>query len=265
MILISASRHKTLIVSLAVLFGCTGISGVSNFVRAVATTQPAAVTTTQTASTAAATTQSSDNGGLNLVAEIDLNGELVESPRGFSLSLDSFGPSDQPSLTKLLDTLKRAKDDDSLSGVYLNLSDFDLSLTQSQEVGQMLDQLRSAGKKIAIYASDYDTNTYLLGVHADTLAMSTHGEMYIPGVELQLMFFKGLFDKLHIQADMVQIGKFKGAEEPLTRSQASPEFAAQITGLVNSWYDQIISEIVQYRHITRDQAVSAVDEGIMEG
>ncbi|HTV48902.1 MAG TPA: signal peptide peptidase SppA [Phycisphaerae bacterium] len=247
-------RNTALIASLAVLFG---IGGAANFAGATATTQPAAATSQPS--------ESSDNGGLNLVAEIDLNGELLESPRGFSLSLDNFGPNDQPSLTKLLDTLKRVKDDDSLSGVYLNLSDFDLTLAQTQELGQMFDQLRSAGKKIAIYASDFDTNTYLLGIHADTLAMATHGELYIPGVELQLMFFKGLLDKFHIQADMVQIGKFKGAEEPLTRSQASPEFAAQITGLVNSWYDQIISEIVQYRHISRVAAINAIDEGIMEG
>jgi protease IV len=203
--------------------------------------------------------------GLNLVAEIDLNGALLESPRGFSFSLDNFGPDDQPSLTKLLDTLKRAQQDDSLSGVYLDLSNFDLSLTQSQELGQMLDHLRSSGKKVAIYSSDFDTNTYLLGTHADTLAMATHGELFIPGVELQLMFFKGLFDKLHLQADMVQIGKYKGAEEPLTRTSASPEFAAQINGLVNAWYNQIINQIVQYRHISRAQAINAVDEGIMEG
>ncbi len=202
----------------------------------------------------------------NRIAVITLEGQLQEHPSGFSFSWLSMGPSRQSSLTQTMTQLVHAARDKSIQGVFLNLRSFDLSLTQSQELGELIANLRAKGKKVAVFSPDFDTNTYLLASYANDAIMSRHGDLFLPGVAIQLMFFKGLLSKLDLQADMVQIGKFKGAEEPMTRSSASPAFAKQINRLITAWYGQIVATIAQNRpNLTHSQIVSAINTSWMEG
>ncbi len=202
----------------------------------------------------------------NRIAVITLQGQLREHPSGFSFSWLSMGPSRQSSLTQTMTQLVHAARDKSIQGVFLNLRSFDLSLTQSQELGELIANLRAKGKKVAVFSPDFDTNTYLLASYANDAVMSRHGDLFLPGVAIQLMFFKGLLSKLDLQADMVQIGKFKGAEEPMTRSSASPAFAKQINRLITAWYGQIVATIAQNRpNLTHSQIVSAINTSWMEG
>ena len=198
------------------------------------------------------------------VAEITLEGQLLSRPQGFSLSLFNLGPSHQPSLTQLMTKLDNIAKNPAVDGVFFDLKSFSLSLTQSQELGALIEHLRKAHKQVAVYASNFDTNTYLMASYANTVMMAKHGDMFLPGVALQLMFFKGILAKFHIHADMVQIGKFKGAEEPLTRESASPAFAAQIQGLVDAWYGQIVHTIAHNRNIAPAKVKAAIDNGWME-
>lgn len=202
----------------------------------------------------------------NRIAVITLQGQLREHPSGFSFSWLSMGPSRQSSLTQTMTQLVHAARDKSIQGVFLNLRSFDLSLTQSQELGELIANLRANGKKVAVFSPDFDTNTYLLASYANDAVMSRHGDLFLPGVAIQLMFFKGLLSKLDLQADMVQIGKFKGAQEPMTRSSASPAFARQINRLITAWYGQIVATIAQNRpNLTHSQIVSAINTSWMEG
>lgn len=202
----------------------------------------------------------------NRIAEITLEGQLQEHPSGFSFSWLTMGPSRQSSLTQTMTQLLRAAHDPAIQGVFLNLRSFDLSLTQSQELGELIADLRAKGKKVAVFSPDFDTNTYLLASYANDAIMSRHGDLFLPGVAIQLMFFKGLLSKLDLQADMVQIGKFKGAEEPMTRNSASPAFARQINRLITAWYGQIVATIAKNKpQLTHSQIVSAINTGWMEG
>jgi protease-4 len=202
----------------------------------------------------------------NRIAEITLEGQLQEHPSGFSFNWLSMGPSHQSALTQVIAQLDRAAKDPSIQGVFLNLKSFSLSLTQSQELGELIDNLRAKGKKVAVFAPDFDTNTYLLASYANDAIMSRHGDLFLPGVAIQLMFFKGLLSKLDLQADMVQIGKFKGAEEPMTRSSASPAFSRQISRLIHGWYGQIVSTVAKNRpKLSRSDITAAINTGWMEG
>ena len=82
---------------------------------------------------------------------------------------------------------------------------------------------------------------------------------------LGLMFWAGLFEKLHIQADMVQVGKFKGAAEPYTRTEASPEFKKEIDTLVDGMYGHLVTLVADNRKLTADEVKAAIDEGWLTG
>ncbi len=199
------------------------------------------------------------------VALIALSGALAERPESFSLSM-LLNSGKTPALSDLIQTLNAAAKDSSLSGVVLDFSSFSLTLNESQEIGGLLANLRKSGKRVAIYTSDFDTPTYVLASYADTIIMPESGDVLIPGAGMEMVFFAGTLEKLHMSADFVQIGKFKGAEEPFTRTSASPEYKGQIEKLVDGMYQQVVSMIAANRpNLTDDQVKKAIDAGWMSG
>ena len=200
------------------------------------------------------------------VVEIRLSGALADRPHSFNFSLLSLAANRRPALTHLIDRCNALAKNPAVAGVFLNLQGFDLTLTQAQEVAELIHHLRRAGKKVAIYATNFDTNTYLMATAGNEIIMAPHGDMFLPGVQLQLMFFQGVLQKLHLQADMVQIGKYKGAEEPLTRTSASPAFAGEIPTVVNTWFDEIIATIARNRPMLKPADVHAdINRGWFDG
>jgi protease-4 len=72
--------------------------------------------------------------------------------------------------------------------------------------------------------------------------VSPAGSVDAIGIAAQLVFFhKLLSDELGLDVDFLQVGKYKGAEEPFTRDGPSPEarasLEATLAGLRTSWLD----------------------------
>ncbi|MCL2640974.1 MAG: signal peptide peptidase SppA [Phycisphaerales bacterium] len=202
------------------------------------------------------------------VGVVRLSQQLQERPVSFQFSLtDLSGASVRsPALSSLITTLTRAAKDESLAGMFFDVSAFELSLSQAQELGELMGNLRKSGKKVVVYASDFDTSTYVLASHADAVVMPECGNVLMPGVGMQMMFFKGVLDKLHLKADFVQVGKFKGAEEPFTRTSASAEYRAEITKLTDGMYGQLVKGIAANRpKMTEEGVKKVIDEGWISG
>jgi protease-4 len=194
------------------------------------------------------------------IACFDLTAAIVEKPADFSL----LG-SDPSALTlrSLIDRLHHARDDKEIRAVMLTLGSPATNLSQSQEIRDALIDIRKAGKKVFVYADGYDTDTYTIASGATNICILPGGGIEIPGVGIETMYLKGLFDKLGVQADYVQIGAYKGADEEFTRTGPSPEFTGELNKLMDSLYDQVITGISTSRNLPVDQVKSAVDEAIL--
>lgn len=199
------------------------------------------------------------------VAVFRLSNTLLERPADFTLNLFGGLPEKSPALSQLTVQLNRAAKDPSIAGVMLELNAFDLSLAQAQELGSLLRNLRENKKRVAVYSPEFDTTTYLVASHADTVIMPENGTVLMPGVSMGLMFWKGMLDNVKLKADMVQVGKFKGAEEPYTRTEASPELKAQINELADALYGQIVSTIARNRGMEEKEAKAVIDEAWFTG
>ena len=70
----------------------------------------------------------------------------------------------------------------------------------------LVPQLVKAGKKVFVYADAYDTIGYTVASAATNICLMEGGEIEIPGVGLETMFYKGIFDKVGVKADSIQIG-----------------------------------------------------------
>lgn len=199
------------------------------------------------------------------VGVITIGNMLTERPAAFSPSQLLGGGSKSTALSQLMATLNKAVSDSNLSGILFDLKGFNLSLSQAQELGGMIQKLRGDGKKVFVFATIFTPATYILATHADAVLMPDEGSVLLPGVDLGMLFFKGLLDKIGVQADLLQVGKYKGAEEPFTRTEASPEYKEQMTKIVDGLYGQMVQAISVNRKLGQEKAVAAIDQAWFTG
>ncbi len=60
----------------------------------------------------------------------------------------------------------------------------------------------------------------------------------------EITFYKDLFEKLSIKADFLQMGDFKGAAEPYTRSGMSPEFRKNYESIIDDFFQKSYVETI---------------------
>jgi protease-4 len=65
-----------------------------------------------------------------------------------------------------------------------------------------------------------------------------------------------------VKADMLQVGDFKGASEPLTRSEMSPEFRKQFESVIDDLYNQMVDTIAAERKLDRGRVKDLLDQGL---
>jgi protease-4 len=196
---------------------------------------------------------------LTKVAYFDLAQPVLEKPSDFSL----FGSDTGLTLRSLVERMHKARDDKDIRAVLLTLGEPSLNLAQAQEIRDALGELRKAGKKTFVYADNYDTVGYTIATGATDVCLLAGGEIMIPGIGMEATFYKGTLEKVGVKADYVQIGEYKGAEEPYTRTTASPELKGELNSLVDAMYEQIVDGIATHRNVSKDAVRQLIDDTIV--
>jgi protease-4 len=180
--------------------------------------------------------------GVLLVA---LDGSLVEQPaRRSASSLVGGRVAREHRLRDVVAAVDAAASDDRVKAIALDLERF-VGGGQSAiaTLGEALDRARKAGKPVLAYATGYTDDSYQLASHASEIWMNPLGAVAIAGPGGNNLYFKGLFDKLGVTANVYRVGTYKAAVEPYTRSDMSPEARAnaQALGLamLETWRDDV--------------------------
>jgi protease-4 len=195
------------------------------------------------------------------IAHIRLSGDLEE---GAGPAETLLGASEETFKTKL-DRLRKARKDSSVAAVLLELDEPTLGLARIDELSQAIAEVRKSGKKVYAYTDSANTGGYLLALAADEIIMPESGVLMLTGMRMEITFYKELFEKLGIQADMLQMGEFKGAAEPYTRSNLSEPSRKQLTSVLDDRYDHdLVERMVKARPAkkwTPEEVKQRIDQG----
>lgn len=165
------------------------------------------------------------------VAILEIEGSPAEVETGFTW----LGDGGQ-TLLGLVETLDTLAIDDEFSGVLIRLKDASLGYTQVEELGSAMQRVRDAGKRVDLFSEGYGTTDLLLGAHADQVLIQTGGGVSFPGLYMEEMFLADTLEWVGVQAQLVQVGDYKGANEQMTRSAPSPEWDQNISSLLDAMY-----------------------------
>lgn len=134
------------------------------------------------------------------------------------------GAPDVMSLRDVTKTIRAAAADPKITGMFIDgRADSFNGYATLKEVRGALQAFRDAGKKIYAYDVNLTEREYYLSSMADELWLNPVGAVEINGFGAEQLFWTGAFEKYGIGIQIVRVGTYKGAVEPFTRKEFSPE------------------------------------------
>jgi protease IV len=194
------------------------------------------------------------------VIELSLEGEVVEDQAPFTW-LQRFFPRPVIGLRELILALRDAEGDPEISILLLYLGPNSLGWGRAQELRQAIQSFRAAGKKAVAFIEEADTLDYFLATACDQIIFAPLGSVGLTGLLSEVIYFKGILDKLAIQPELLQAGKYKSAVEPYTRTGPSPAQSESINSLLDSLYEQLATGIAEGRGLATTQVRDLIDQG----
>ena len=167
-----------------------------------------------------------------------------------------------PHLHRLVERLDKAAADSRVKGVVVAIDSPDLGRGRAEEVRAAIERIKKAGKPVAAHLVSGAAAHYAVASACDTIAMPPAATLELTGVRSEMMFFKSMLDRLGVAAEILQVGEFKGAGEPLTRDSMSPALRAQYESFVGDLYEQLVERVADERGLTAERVRELIDTGV---
>lgn len=183
---------------------------------------------------------------------LKLAGQLTDSPP--TVDFEKVNPSAH--LQRILQAMKKLQTDPDTVGLLIYLNGAKLRLTQVRQLYDAIKELRAHHRKVLVFSETYDLLGYTLASAADKILLQYKGQVMLQGISTEEMYFKDLLDKVGMKADFYQHGKYKGADEAMTRVGPSEAWDQNINALLDDLYAQVIDMIAKGRNRTQPQIES---------
>jgi len=201
----------------------------------------------------------------NSILKLDLNRPIVENasteddnpfatiPNPFFESTEKIG------LIQILSALERARIDNNVKGIYLDVSFPMAGYAKLTEIRNALEKFKRSGKFIYAYANSYSEKAYYIASVADEAYLNPSGLLDFNGISVQYMFYKKAFDKLEIEPLVFRVGQYKSAVEPFIRENMSPENKMQTQSFISSINREVFSKISVSKKISANKLNQIAD------
>ena len=213
------------------------------------------------ASSAESETQVNDNS----VMTLNLNGVVNErssasTPFDFLLSqadMQSYG------LDDILASIKKAKENDKIKGIYLQCNVISTGWASLQAIRDALVDFKESGKFIVAYADNYMQGSYYIASVADKVVLNPSGGVDWRGLAAGATYYKDLLDKLGVEMQIFKVGTYKSAVEPYLTNEMSEANREQLTEFVQSIWGNVTKAVAESRHLTVEQLQAAADSSML--
>ncbi|MDD4001450.1 MAG: signal peptide peptidase SppA [Bacteroidales bacterium] len=222
------------------------------------------------ASSTSATPQINDNSVLVLKLDKPIYDREISDFTALLSSSSEINSNSSIGLTEFISVIKKAKTDDKIKAIML-----DLSLLQAngwatvEEMREALLDFKSSKKKIYAFSDTYTQNAYYLATVADEIYLNPVGHVQLTGLGGQVMFIKDMLDKFDIDVELLRPANndFKSAGEMFINNKMSQANRTQVKAYISSIWDYISNNMAVSRKIdiqTLNKNVSNLESFIAE-
>jgi len=188
------------------------------------------------------------------VLELKLNTPIPDrAPKTpTSFWVNSFGMNKVVGLDEILKNIEKAKKDDNIKGIYLELSVIPSGIGTMEEIRDKLLEFKESGKFILCYGEAFSQGAYYMATVADKIYLQPTGMLQFKGLNAEMLFFKGTLEKLDVDMQIIRpaSNRFKSAVEPFFLDKMSDANREQTMVYITSVWDDVLSAISASRHIS---------------
>ena len=187
----------------------------------------------------------------NSILRISLTADMPDKVTdGMDFDFMSMTTIKRLGLNDALKSIEKAKTDDRIKGIYLDMDGASAGTATIEELRNKLIEFKESGKFIISYATAYSQFGYYLASVADEIYVNPQGGMSWQGMCSQIMFYKNVLEKLGVEMQVFRHGQFKSAVEPYICDKMSPANRKQYSVLLNSIWGRVCQGISEARGIS---------------
>lgn len=195
----------------------------------------------------------------NSVFVLNLSGTISEQGSENPLSLFTGDNSLNSGLNDILSSIKKAKANDDIKGIYIEAGALAANYATLQEIRNALADFRKSGKWIVAYGDFYTQGAYYVASVADKVYINPKGIVDWHGIGAQTMFYKDFMAKFGVKWEVVKVGTFKSATETFTEEKMSDANRLQTQTFIDGTWRNVCDAVSKSRGISVDSLNSYAD------
>ena len=162
-------------------------------------------------------------------------------------------------LDNILKAIETAKENKNIDGIYIDAGGLNVGIATLDRIHRALVDFKESGKFVYAYADTYSQREYLLSAAADSVMLNPVGAIDFRGLASQVMFLKGLYDKLGIEMQVLKVGTYKSAVEPYINTQMSDANREQTMAYMTPIWNHLLENLSKDRNLTVEQLNNLAD------
>lgn len=195
----------------------------------------------------------------NSVFVLNLSGTVSEQGSENPLSMFTGDNSLNSGLNDILSSIKKAKANDDIKGIYIEAGALAANYATLQEIRNALADFRKSGKWIVAYGDFYTQGAYYVASVADKVYINPKGIVDWHGIGAQTMFYKDFMAKFGVKWEVVKVGTFKSATETFTEEKMSDANRLQTKTFIDGTWRNVCDAVSKSRGISVDSLNSYAD------
>ena len=195
----------------------------------------------------------------NSVFVLNLSGTISEQGSENPLSMFTGDNSLNSGLNDILSSIKKAKANDDIKGIYIEAGALAANYATLQEIRNALADFRKSGKWIVAYGDFYTQGAYYVASVANKVYINPKGIVDWHGIGAQTMFYKDFMAKFGVKWEVVKVGTFKSATETFTEEKMSDANRLQTQTFIDGTWRNVCAAVSKSRGISIDSLNSYAD------
>ena len=180
------------------------------------------------------------------------------------MMLSSF-LSKQISLIDTLTSIRTAAADPRIVGIFIDLSDMNLSYAQVEELRNELILFKNTGKKVWVWSDSYGeyssgTKSYYLASAADKIFLQPSGFVTFNGLRSTSVFFKNILEKIKVEPIGAARKEYKTYWNTFSEEKYTEAHREATESMLNSIFSKVASEVSESRKIPIDKVYEIADK-----
>lgn len=201
------------------------------------------------------------------VLELDLGLGVTEAAP--SNPLEALRSLHTPLLRTVVENLRKAATDDTVTGLIATVGPHGLTLAQSGELREAVAAFRASGRVTLAWSPSFgelvsDPVGYHLATAFEEVWLQPTGTLGLGGFAGEALFLGGAFEQFGVQPQFGQRHEFKTAADTLMRSEMSDPHREMVERLLASFTDTLVAGVATARGLDPAVVRVSVEEGSLD-